>query len=149
MPKPKPGDHWNAWKTGERDIVIAGIAAGLFARQISTQLVGRSRCAVVGFCHRNGLKLPGKPVADPSEKVRRRRAKARANYVPKRPRPLEPGEEPRPGAMALLDLEDGMCRWPSGTAAPYTFCGQEVYHQSYCLYHSRQAVRPTRDWRSL
>ena len=53
-----------------------------------------------------------------------------------------------PGALTMLQLDHTTCHWPSGTRAPYTFCGKPVLgDRPYCHEHCRVSYqKPEKTW---
>lgn len=52
--------------------------------------------------------------------------------------------------VTIMDLRDGMCRWPIGdpTSPEFRFCGASAYTGvPYCEYHSQLAYQPSADRR--
>lgn len=52
--------------------------------------------------------------------------------------------------VTIMDLRDGMCRWPIGdpTSSEFRFCGASAYTGvPYCEYHSQLAYQPSADRR--
>jgi len=52
--------------------------------------------------------------------------------------------------VTIMDLRDGMCRWPIGdpTSSEFRFCGASAYTGvPYCEYHSQMAYQPSADRR--
>lgn len=128
-------------------------AEGLSASECGARM-GVSRNSVIGKIHRLGL----------SGKYRRPREGRRRMTKPKRdaasesrdlldlqtaqnsatspesrdapPWKRDLSEEPRRGSFDLLQLRAGMCRWPEGNRAPYSFCGApQAAQSSYCRKH--------------
>lgn len=110
-------------------------AQGLSAARIARALGNISRNAVIGKIHRLGILRGGVP-------VQTQRIKRPANLSASEPKP-----PPRPRAIAvpepasmrveLVDIRDGMCRWPS-EEAPYTYCGHACT-SVYCDFHNAVA----------
>jgi hypothetical protein len=104
---------------------------GLSVRQIAAEL-GVSHPVIYGFCQDNGM-----------ERLFERRVKVGGPpMIPARPVAVEawtPGANP----VTLMDLEDGMCRWPVDVAGAtkQMFCGCAVKGEgeSYCSGHGRVA----------
>lgn len=53
--------------------------------------------------------------------------------------------------MDLIDLKEGDCRYPSGDALPFDFCGAPIVEGSYCAQHHKLCVssKTPKDWRGL
>jgi hypothetical protein len=68
---------------------------------------------------------------------------------PRKPRDRKKRQPPTPvvptiatGRLDMTQLEYGVCRWPSGTKPPYTYCGEPVHNdRPFCLEHCRQAYQ--------
>jgi GcrA cell cycle regulator len=71
----------------------------------------------------------------PREKIMPRRLPARDEQ---RQSPISKAAKRR---IKLLDLQDGMCRWPLGdpNAASFHFCGCQTDDGPYCAHHTRLA----------
>jgi len=117
-----------------------------------------SRNAVISKAARAGIRLTGGhggrrgPKGGPSQ----RKVRAKAVTTAQRPdvairkavsglklvlTPFVPRPDPRPGAVALLDLAPDGCRWPSGEG-PYLFCNEpREFGVSYCGPHCCLAYR--------
>ena len=108
-----------------------------------------SKNACIGRARRLGLGVRSKPKPEPEPRSRTPRQrpdiairkaatpkKVVAPYVPK-PDPM------RPGHVRLIQLREGMCRWPNGEGAEHIrFCGlKQVEGESYCAEHCRAAYR--------
>lgn len=42
--------------------------------------------------------------------------------------------------VGLLDLREGMCKWPVNDGGPFLFCGCDIHHSAkmpYCTFHAR------------
>lgn len=146
---------------------------GLSASQISAQLGGVSRNAVIGKVHR--LKLSGRGRAT----VAQPRPKKPAS--PGGPKPVRTAPAPRThGATALaaqfdaepvlkpamrlvedivvpisrnlklVELTERTCKWPHGDPLheDFSFCGHDSRESSpYCAYHARIAFQPASERR--
>ena len=128
---------------------------GLSASQISKQLGGVTRNAVIGKVHRLGLsgraapsqparpafKAPRPPRPAPTPAPRRIEG-AVAAPVQAAPQPVYYPEEP--GSATVLTLGAHMCKWPIGDPATdgFTFCGRRAGDGPYCVEHARVAYQP-------
>ena len=115
---------------------------GYSSSQIAAELGGVTRNAVIGAAHRMGLRST-KRVAAPKavRKPRVRSTQFRKPVMKTEPLPMMDRQSDAP--VTLFDLEPHHCRWPSGDAAPYTFCGgTKLDGSSYCGHHHRVAYRP-------
>lgn len=147
-------------------------ADGLSASQIAAELGGVTRNAVIGKVHRLGLsgrvKSPGQ-----SSAVRAKR-QPRANNFGSKPQrstqralnntqikvngradrlpeiAVEDLAAPEAMKLALTELTDRTCKWPTGDPATddFYFCGHSAQESSpYCEYHARLAYQPMADRR--
>ena len=139
------------------------LAEGLSAARVAAELNSRfglalTRNAVLGKCWRLGIvrtvkKAPKRKwEARPPLIVRR----AQLRLAPAQVKALPPPAPPEPVAIQpslrvkLLDLREGMCRWPDGdpiTDADFGFCGAAVARnadtaRSFCVHHCRIAYVP-------
>lgn len=129
-------------------------ADGHSASQIAKELVGTTRCAVIGKVHR--LRLPPRAKgwhghASPHK------GKAKPHSRPKRVyqfNPIRfhteiPADAPPSLNLDLTALTDSTCRWPSGDS-PFFFCGAlPDENSSYCPYHrarGTQSIQPHPIW---
>lgn len=115
--------------------------------------LGITRNAAIGKAHRLGLyrdapaQLGGRPKSEKPRRIRERRI-----TVVKPSKRLPPGIHAAPAGtpgevvplhIGLADLNESTCKWPFGTATPYTFCGHaSLGGLPYCEAHSRIAYRP-------
>jgi GcrA cell cycle regulator len=148
-------------------------AEGLSASQISAQLGGVTRNAVIGKVHRLKLSSRGRASTAPS----RPKKPASTNGHKPVPRPvahrsnganaLQPHFEadvaPRPHFTAaapvvvpisrhlkLVELTERTCKWPNGDPLheDFSFCGNDSAEAGpYCAYHSRIAFQPASERR--
>jgi GcrA cell cycle regulator len=143
---------------------------GLSASQIAAELAhGITRNAVIGKVHRLGLsgrvKAPSTAAPRPQ---RPRPATSRAAPRPAAPAArgnlalaFRPTEAPEPAPIEdvvipmsemveIMDLREGMCRWPVGdpTTAEFRFCGSKTHTVGpYCTHHARIAYQPAQERR--
>jgi GcrA cell cycle regulator len=116
-------------------------------------VLGMTRNACIGKASRLGLSKPSAPVF--RNKPEPSKAKAKTPQSPKhrpQPQPIErmfPEPQPavgRPGGVTILDLEQGMCRWPIGEVGEesFRFCGDAALDsKSYCNAHFRLSCSQT------
>ena len=147
---------------------------GHSASQIANELGGVTRNAVIGKVHRLGLSgraTPSRPVKRPPKLARPKPSPAAKTaqppsrapssktaavaatitpegpkLAPKPPKILEHGKP-----AGVLDLKEGMCRWPVGDPASpdFCFCGHETEEGSvYCKEHAAAAFQPASNRRS-
>lgn len=146
---------WNDMNQEERlSAVTAYIHDGLTGTQMAHKL-GTTRSAVLGFCHRNGLKLKSRYVIERSEA----KVKRAAVLVPKAPMPTRPPAHNLEGNTAVKEpikidapsksakpvpfieaLDRGLCKWPLWTTfeGPDTsMCcgGERIEGRPYCEFH--------------
>lgn len=111
-----------------------------------------TRNACIGRGRRIGLEKrawpPPRPVMPKPPKPRRSR-KGKKRWIPPPAPPIVP-EEPEviPGRLTMLQLGRQTCRWPSGTNAPYTYCGDPIYDdRPYCHAHCKLSYqKPEKTW---
>jgi GcrA cell cycle regulator len=153
-------------------------AEGLSAAQISKQLEGKSRSAVIGKVHRLKLTKRGRVVSTKTSPAKPPRTIMASTDVAKRPRGRSPKSayfdfaskaatsvgkaaemvrvvDPEPMVptsrrLALIQLTETTCRWPNGNplAEDFGFCGQDADGR-YCTYHSRIAFQPVSERRRV
>jgi GcrA cell cycle regulator len=118
-------------------------ADGLSASRISNRMVGVSRNAVMAS-DGNGARAQSSHTplqyqlplfeAEPvhGENIRSRRLSDQRQA---------PASKAAKRRIKLLDLQDGMCRWPLGdpNAASFHFCGCQTNDGPYCAHHARLA----------
>ncbi len=129
------------WKkiTKEERLKIVRSLAGIgdTAAKIAAQFKGASRNAVIGFCHRESIQLPGKSLSAASSKrkkttprpVKKASAKPMANVISlkdaKRKKPSAESKvqteeaviiplpiKVKKGPISILEIETGQCRAP-------------------------------------
>ncbi len=142
---------------------------GLSASQIAGELAhGITRNAVIGKVHRLGLSGRVKAQAPAAPRQRTARAVPRSTPRPATPlsrgnlavafRPMEapdpmPAEEvviPMSDMVTIMELREGMCRWPVGdpTTPEFRFCGSKgATVGPYCNHHARIAYQPAQERR--
>jgi len=114
---------------------IARIMSGEFRVRLT-------KSACIGKAHRLGLPLRiSIAVRNAMPKPRKSRARQRpAEPIAVAPK-INPGwtvELPRLAAgnrLTIFELRDGVCRFPYGERAPYTYCGRPAPHTSWCPHH--------------
>jgi GcrA cell cycle regulator len=124
---------------------------GFSAGQISDELGGISRSAVIGKIHR--LKLDAR--TGPTTRLPRGRRTyrnppsvryARAVAEPEAPRPFLTREkfvaEPQSKNLTLADLNAGMCKFSADDGPPWTFCAHDsLPGSSWCEFHKSICVQ--------
>lgn len=140
---PPPPEPWT--KAEEDRLRILWNDEGLSAAQCGV-LLNRSRSAVRGKAHR--LNLAERPSNFHSGPKPPKGPKVERRAAPKLPAPQRLPSDTKalrgrawdalPGAapIPLLELHDGMCRWPIGDGKPYLFCGQGSGAAVYCEHHA-------------
>jgi GcrA cell cycle regulator len=147
---------------------------GLSASQIAAELAnGITRNAVIGKVHRLGLSGRVKcPV--PSAAPRPRAAAPRPvrtapprpagvvtrgatalvlqpeSFAAPAPRPVDNVVIPISERVTIMELREGMCRWPLGdpAASDFRYCGgRSDIGAPYCLARARMAYQPAQDRR--
>ncbi len=81
---------------------------------------------------------------------------SRASQPPKEqpgaaPFPVDGASPPREG-LTIMELREGMCRWPLGdpTRPEFRYCGgNAVAGLPYCTYHAQIAYIPTAERKRL
>ena len=142
---------------------------GLSASQIAAELAhGITRNAVIGKVHRLGLSGRVKAQAPAAPRQRTRSAAPRPAPRPSAPiargnlavafRPMEAPEPlpmedvviPMSEMVTIMELREGMCRWPVGdpTTPEFRFCGSKGASVGpYCQHHARIAYQPAQERR--
>lgn len=134
----------NFWTESNTSILKELVARGHSASQIVRIMSAPSRNAVVGKCHRLGLKLQG----NATEGDRRSRVSI-ARKAPYEPpvEPMDEHDEPEtpfvPGTwrgvpLAITSLHGRQCKFPTGDAdsPDFHFCEKQRTHgSSYCAAH--------------
>ena len=101
-----------------------------------------TRNACIGRGRRIGL---SQRAASPTQLRPPKPRKKRVYKQKPRPEPVAPPIVPEvpelvPGQLTMLQLDRTTCRWPSGTRAPYFYCGEPVHGtKQYCEEHCRMA----------
>ena len=143
-------DNWSEDRVTElRKLWLEGKSAS----QISRQLGGVSRNAVIGKVHRIGLAGRDRPAAPRAVgKTNNRPSGAGpANSAPRRRPATSPGAPiplrvvgPELTATAtIMSLGHGQCRWPIGDPQEegFGYCGRsQGQHASYCDHHAASAM---------
>lgn len=147
---------------------------GLSASQIAAELAnGITRNAVIGKVHRLGLSGRVK-CAPPSSAPRPRPAAPRPQrlatsrpaapivrgatalalqplqFVAAAPRPVDDVVVPISERVTIMELREGMCRWPLGdpSTPDFRYCGgRSDITATYCAAHARMAYQPAQDRR--
>jgi GcrA cell cycle regulator len=141
------------WTEAEQLRLLELIAEKLSASQIGEKM-GKTRNAIIGRCHRTGLRLLSE------NKIRVRQPYRRYDKQKRPKRYLVPDCSPiqalfyteatnlppdfSEDMVSFQDVQEGQCRWPIGdpTSVAFRFCGSEsMAHQSYCPRHCRLAYR--------
>lgn len=140
-------------------VVVKGLSASMAAAEVNADFGTRfSRNAVISKAGREGIPLRASkgggrrgPHGGPSQR------KPRVRALTKKLRPDAPEAGPKlraasaelrcdpvtPGTLHLLELEEGMCRYPTGEGAEnIRFCGRNrIDGRSYCCAHVRICFR--------
>jgi GcrA cell cycle regulator len=148
----RPPKYDTDWSDERVELLKRLCGEGLLSfSQIADKIGQVTRNAVIGKVHRLGLagRAPRKPARAPF------RPKPRAiilRPVLPRPRILSPvlreipDLEPAPdGRIKLLDIKEGMCRWPIGDPMEegFHFCGRRKSTVGpYCDHHAAIAYNP-------
>lgn len=147
--------HGNTTWTVERELAVRRLwKGGSTAAEISIEIGGTTRNAVIGKLHRLGLTMVDRQNSrEPAPRKPRRRPDGFRRLADKRiARPAEPFHkpmmcEPAPEIqtherIALVDLTAESCRFPLGDPGKpgFGFCnGQHVKGRPYCAGHMRIA----------
>jgi len=143
------------WTDERVDLLTKLWQDGLSASQISKQLGGVTRNAVIGKVHRLGLSGRGAPSKPQSATFKSPRP-----VRPRTPKPVRPPQRPAavvhdgrtalrhvdegPGTATCLTLGAHMCKWPIGDplADSFTYCGDLAEDGPYCVKHCGVAYQP-------
>lgn len=129
------------WPVDEVDEMVRlwelGYTAGRIAKKMAT---GRTRSAIQGKLHRLGIKRADNPI---SKKITIPKPKPKKV----KPKPILAGEPVRIHGepIKLLDLKEGMCKWPIGDPQErdFHFCGRPTSAIGvYCPGHKAVAYQP-------
>jgi GcrA cell cycle regulator len=148
---------------------------GLSASQIAGELGGVTRNAVIGKVHRLGLSGRAKTQAAAAPRVRKPVAaqtvraavrtisapQVRGNvalasqpvmeaYVETALQPREDVIVPMSRRVQIMELREGMCKWPIGDPmnADFVYCGGDcTFGTPYCSFHSAVAYQPAMERR--
>jgi GcrA cell cycle regulator len=141
---------------------------GLSASQIAAELGGVTRNAVIGKVHRLGLS--GRAKAKPASVTRTRKViktVTRASTVTVRgnlavvemlettPQVMPTRENvviPMSRRISIMELKEGVCRWPLGDPlqSEFAYCGADCSSgKTYCEAHARMAFQPQGDRRRV
>lgn len=161
------------WTDERVDLLRKLWAEGLSASQISAQLGGVSRNAVIGKVHRLKLSSRGRATgAQPRPKKATPSGGHKAAPRPAGPRSIgatalaqqfDTDALPKPALrtnenivvpisknLKLIELTERTCKWPNGDPLheDFSFCGNESPESGpYCTYHSRIAFQPASERR--
>jgi len=141
--------HWEAVAGLTDSLVALHNSHRLSTREIANELSDQfkirvSRNAVIGKLRRMGLTIE-QPVKPGKKKKKKAAPKPVQPKLPKPPviraptPPTLPPERPVVGlGVSVEELRRSSCRYPSGAAPPYSFCGLTVEPGcSYCPFHHR------------
>lgn len=155
---------WSGWTETEQTTLATLWAGGASAGQIARQMLGRTRCSVLGRLFRQGMladasnrptKLPvyrPRPIwmiPKPGERRTRRKAESKAEKLPPLPLAMPSDSVPLEQRKSLFELSDdhgrdlGFCRFPYGEPcdADFFFCGAPgcdvTDGRPYCRFHTR------------
>jgi GcrA cell cycle regulator len=140
------------WTKEEEDKLRQLHADGWTYGRMVSQLPGKTRSGIVGKAMRMGLSSDA-PRPRSKYAAGRQAAPVATNPQPApTPQPVPP---PAPVAaynstsVTLMQLKDGMCRWPVQDEPHYMFCGQgKSSLSSYCPHHRALAYKrePKQEW---
>jgi GcrA cell cycle regulator len=132
----------NAWTDDGVALLQKLWAEGDTAAAIGARLGGLSRSAVLGKVYRLRRNGEGCPACQIEQAPRETNAPGRRRSRQPRQRIAAP-PAPAAGRLTLLELNSQSCRWPSGRAGRFFFCGAaEADLQRgipYCPRHMRRA----------
>lgn len=128
--------NWPTMSPADRIKFISERAATMTATQIAG-LVGATRNSIIGYCHRNGIKLTSGTRQDTGyRQIAREGAKYKSAPTP--PAIMVVNHDPIP----LMSLTKSSCRWPVDTDTGIMFCGRHT-ERIYCdEHHARAHVPP-------
>lgn len=133
--------------------------SGVLGKAMRMALARRRAAHVFRHARRRGdeaerlpMKRP-KPRRPRKAKAKRKAGHSNVNYRMRLLAEVLPGDTARlrgdawaalPGTapVTLMEVRDGMCRWPVGESKPFLFCGL-VAVGAYCEQHSRLSWRAT------
>ena len=110
-----------------------------------------TRNACIGRGRRIGLEKRAwpPPRLTPKAPKARKSRKGKKRWIPPVSPPIVP-DPPAviPGRLTMLQLDWQTCHWPSGTSAPYTYCGEPTYEgRPYCHAHCKLSYqKPEKTW---
>ena len=158
-----------SWDDARIDQLKKLWAEGLSASQIAAELGGVTRNAVIGKVHRLGLsgRAKAKPVSAArtrvktvvKQAVRTATVSVRGNLAVVEmveieqdvaPKPRENVVIPMSKRISIMELREGVCRWPIGDPlhADFAYCGADcVVGKTYCEAHARIAFQPQNERR--
>lgn len=162
-----------SWTDERVDLLRKLWTDGLSASQIAAELSnGITRNAVIGKVHRLGLSGRVKTNAPAAAARPRVQAPRVAKPVQSRPmtavrgntvmvieartfeapapRPVEEVVVPICERVTIMELREGMCRWPLGdpSTPDFRYCGgRSDIAATYCAAHARMAYQPAQDRR--
>lgn len=151
------------WSREHVELVREFASQGRSSGEIAALLPGdRSRCAIVGICHRENITLHGNSGNNKTKKKQKRiRVRARKRSAPEirhpselhvmspiptapLPLPIDDTWVPVEQRRTVLTLTSSCCRWPVGHVGDkdFHFCGAtRLPGVSYCEPHARRAYQ--------
>ena len=134
---------------------VDGMSAKDSAYMLQTRFGGTlTKGAVGGMCRRRGIVRNSPSASKARQDGERARREARMEPVNESVFYSAPVED-SPGPKTILEIRDGLCRWPLSDTRPQCgsslFCGDPVRDEacSYCRKHAAIAFQPmkhARDW---
>lgn len=120
------------------ELCYADIAAAINAK-FGTEY---SKESISGKVHRLGIAAAKKPAPTPKPKPVRHHLMIAPKHA-STPLPKSAVDNSDALNVALVNLEDGMCKWPTGDA---TYCGHETIGRrvSYCVKHHNAGTEPAK-----
>lgn len=140
--------EWRKMGIEEKLPIVAKLAReGMSASQIAKHFSDISRNSIIGFCHRNDIKLLGKQgwgrvnesrVSD----LKKSAQKGRPPKPAARPPRIERPAEPMPDGVPFIETTAETCKWPLWETLPLRAssapcCGRPTAEgKPYCDYHT-------------
>lgn len=116
----------NFWPVSLQEAVRQLAKDGLTSSEISLR-TGKSRAAIIGWVHRNKIKLKG------SSGLRSPLIKKNALAISL---PVQYKNSPSEEKQALASIVN-TCQWLDGEPRLRVFCQQPIWYRSYCECHAR------------
>lgn len=121
-----------AWQPNEEAMLLSLRKQNLSARQISLQIPGKSRNAVIGKLHRLGLSSPRTKTG---QGLRKKKIKINVEAIKKFIVDKNIFDVIDANSVKLLDASAHHCRWPLGLKNDFC-CGLQKEINEYCIGHA-------------